>query len=121
MDRRDDFIDEIRRLFEELTAFTSMGMGRGFVPTPGAQSQRKLHEDAVETESEYIITLELPGILAQDIFVGAGKRAIEIEVNDRDNPDGGFLRTYPTEVDIKPKDLRITHKNGILEVRALKK
>lgn len=120
-DIRDDFIAELRRMFEELTAFTSMMTGRGMVLTPQAGASRQPHEEAIETERDYILTLELPGVQASEISVCAGKRAIEVEAKDPREPEGVLVRSYTTDADIKPKELKVTYKNGVLEIRAPKK
>jgi len=118
MEKRDDFIGEIRRMLEEFTAFASM-LSTGALPMPTTNPQAQLHEDALETDDEYILTLELPGASADDVNVKAGRRFIQVNVEN--TTSDVFPRSYPTEVGIKPKQLNITLKNGILEVRAPKK
>jgi HSP20 family molecular chaperone IbpA len=115
LDDRDDFISEIRRILAEMAAFSGMLSG-GSMPMPAANSVREPHEEWTETDLEYVITVETPGARPEDVHVGAGKKVVRIDVDETDETT--LTHTYPFEREINPKELRITYKNGVLEVRA---
>jgi HSP20 family molecular chaperone IbpA len=119
MERRDDFISELRRLFEEIQAFTGMISGGGPLHMPSNNTLSQPYEEAIETDDAYILTLELAGAEPADVRVHASHH--EITVDGGDGSGEGFTLTYPTETPIQPRKLKVTLKNGFLEIKAPKK
>ncbi len=86
--------------------------------------------DVQETDSEVIITAELPGVNKEDIKINATEHEVEIEAEvkrEEEEKKAGYVRserqyskfyrclTLPAEVD--PSKAKATYKNGVLELR----
>lgn len=111
---------DIDSLFD-VSAFT-VGTGYSYMP----------YTDIIETETHFIIEVELPGIAKEDIEIEATERQIILEGTKRrdDNPDcshkqryhymgrtyGKFRRSFDISVPFNMHDVRATLENGLLVI-----
>ncbi|MFN2453495.1 MAG: Hsp20/alpha crystallin family protein [Pyrinomonadaceae bacterium] len=84
--------------------------------------------DVYETESAYVIALDLPGIdraaldisMMEDQIVMRGARATEGEATQRqrriERPQGRFLRKFGVPVNINREAIAADYKDGVLRV-----
>ena len=120
---RVDLYDELDRMFD--------GFWRGFGPTAANQAPRVLapRMDVTETENEYRVEAELPGLEEKDIQVTlengvltlAGERKEEREENDekrgfmhRESFRGRFERSLALPENADEKGVTASYKNGVL-------
>jgi len=120
--------DRMNRLFEDATqrrAHTDATSGDQFERadwTPAA--------DIYETESGYLIAIDLPGIdreaLEIDIddnrLMVKGIRAIEESRQHRsERPRGRFLRTFSVPASVEQGKIQAEYKDGVLQIRLPKR
>jgi len=103
---------------------------------PGLAEARTLpRADVAETDKEYLVTLELPGMDQNDVqvrmtgnqLVVAGERKQKKEDKDKhyyrmETTYGAFERRFELPADVRgePDSMKATFHNGILEVRLQK-
>lgn len=113
--------DRMNRLFEDATQRRSQDTGDEFERadwTPAA--------DIYETESGYIIAMDLPGIdrnaLELDVddsrLIVKGTRAIsESKQHRSERPRGKFLRTFSVPGSVDQAKIGAEYKDGVLHIR----
>ena len=117
--------DRMNRLFEDATQRRSQDTGDEFERadwTPAA--------DIYETESGYVIAMDLPGIdrnaLELDVddsrLVVKGTRAIaESKQHRAERPRGKFLRTFSVPGSVDQSKIGAEYKDGVLHIRLPKR
>ena len=121
--------DRMNRLFQE----AARERGR----TGEEESEQEIehadwtpHADVYQSDKEYTIELDLPGIdrAALDISIDndklliRGVRAIEQETRHRrERPHGRFLRRFTVPANIDQKAISAEYKDGVLRVRLPKR
>ena len=117
--------DRMNRLFEDATQRRSQDTGDEFERadwTPAA--------DIYETESSYVIAMDLPGIdrnaLELDVddsrLVVKGTRAItEPKQHRSERPRGKFLRTFSVPGSVDQAKIGAEYKDGVLHIRLPKR
>lgn len=117
--------DRMNRLFEDATQRRSQDNGDEFERadwTPAA--------DIYETESGYVIAMDLPGIdrnaLELDVddsrLVVKGTRAIaESKQHRSERPRGKFLRTFSVPGSVDQAKIGAEYKDGVLHIRLPKR
>ncbi len=123
-----EFSEQLDRLEDVLDAATfGLGVGdKGYVWTPAA--------DVLETEQEFIILLELPGLDLSDVTVEAkagdilvwGERRMERDQDQSvyhmlERSYGPFARRFSLTREADPASIRATLKDGLLTVVVGKK
>lgn len=130
-----------RGLLEPWDTFSEMErMFRDFVIPPttwfrppgwltGLRTEFTPQVDLKETEKEYILSAALPGMEKDDIEINvtsdritiSGERKTEEERPEeayhlKQQTHGSFRVSYALPGEVKPHEVKATHKNGILEV-----
>jgi HSP20 family protein len=86
--------------------------------------------DVYQTEEEYVVTVDLPGIdrdaleinLDEDKLVIRGERVIENEGQQRiERPHGRFLRRFGVPATVDQQAIAAEYKDGVLRVRLPKR
>lgn len=120
--------DHMNRLFQEASERRARGEAEGeqeieradWIPTA----------DFYETESEFTVAIDLPGIdraaleisLDNDKLVIRGERVIETEGQQRtERPRGRFLRKFAVPATVDQKAIAAEYKDGVLRVRLPKR
>lgn len=119
--------EKMNRLFED--AFTSRGEEKDMLATTWAPSV-----DIYETESELILTAEVPGLDEKDIEVKIedntlsmkGERKLEKETKEEnyhriERSYGSFYRSFTLPRNIDQDRINAEHENGILKITMPKK
>ena len=118
---------EIDRLFDDFTrGWPSITPG---VPAMGKTPELIPNMDVVETEKEFEITAELPGLEEKDVQVNVadnvltikGEKKAEKEEKDKnyrmfERSYGSFYRTLELPSGINPDNIKATLSNGVLKV-----
>jgi HSP20 family protein len=115
---------EIDRLFDEFT--------RGFgMVAPSGNGNLMPSIDISETDNEYVITAELPGLERKDVDISLedniltirGEKKIEKTEDDKDKNVhvaerryGVFLRMLELPVSVDPSSVQATMSNGVLKI-----
>jgi HSP20 family protein len=89
--------------------------------------------EIIESEKDYTIRADLPGMEAKDIEVEATSNSISIKGEYKNEKEektehhyysersyGSFYRAIPLDEDIKLDSLTSSMKNGVLEIKAIK-
>ena len=117
--------DRMNRLFEDATQRRGQGTGDEFERadwTPAA--------DIYETESGYLIAMDLPGIdreaLELDVednrLIVKGTRAVaESKQHRSERPRGKFLRTFSVPGSVDEAKIGAEYKDGVLHIRLPKR
>lgn len=114
--------DRMNRLFEDATQRRSQADGNA-----GDEFERAdwtPASDIYETESGYLIAMDLPGIdreaLEIDIndnrLVVKGTRAIAESRHRTERPKGKFLRTYSVPGSVDQAKIAAEYKDGVLQI-----
>lgn len=116
--------DEVNRLFADSFARVA---GDGFIP---AYRNWQPAVDVAETDTDLIVTAELPGLSQDDIDVSilrdtltiSGKMNEEKETRNqnylrRERRWGAFQRTITLPAPVNPEGATASFRNGLLEVR----
>lgn len=131
-----DMIDLLRRMDEDLSRFvngdffgwsdnTSAGELDDFENTGGdgesdldkGGAPLELEEqivDVIELDEEILIVADVPGVRKEDISIKVKGGEISIRAGD-------LQKRFQLPIEIDPKKTRATYRNGILEVRILKR
>lgn len=120
--------DRMNRLFQDAAERRSRGEGEGEQEIERADWIPQA--DIYETEKEFIVAVDLPGIertaleisLDGDRLTIRGERVIEAEGQQRiERPHGRFLRTFGVPANVDQKAIAAEYKDGVLRVRLPKR
>lgn len=115
---RDPFLAAPFRLMEQLLG-GSVGAGRltGFTPPL----------DVRETDDEYLVLVDLPGVRAEDVAVEVNDQVLSIsgsrvpvetgEAQLTERPYGSFFRTLTLPKGVDADSIAADHRDGVLELR----
>jgi HSP20 family protein len=127
--------DEIRRLQSEFNRFFEDFWRKQDFSVPVTQSQfisgfREPLADIKETNSEYIVTMELPGINKSDIELNVTDSDLEVKVERKEAIEErgsdfirsersyrGFYRNLRFPSKVIPDEATARYKDGVLEIR----
>ena len=133
--RRDSALPDIFRPFDQWMAEFDQPM-REFLAGNGKGMRLLPRADIADTDKEYLISLELPGLDLADVDVKltgnqltvSGERKQKKEDKDKhfyrlETTYGAFERRFelPTTVRSDPESVQATFKNGILEIKVAKR
>jgi HSP20 family protein len=136
-----DIFDEIRRMQEEMDRlfndfFTGPryrqigpgGSGEGRTESR-MPSMRRAFTDVQETDTDIIVTAELPGMDKDDIGLTVTADRIDIKAQKKEETKeekegqryyqskyAGFSRSIPLPAGVNPDEVKATYKNGVLEI-----
>jgi HSP20 family protein len=115
---------EVDRLFDEFA--------RGFGTLPGPSNGNFMPSmDINETDKEFVITAELPGLERKDVEISLednvltirGEKKTETSPNDKNKSAhvsersyGVFYRVFEFPVSVDPKSVQATMSNGVLKI-----
>ncbi|MBU0649512.1 Hsp20/alpha crystallin family protein [Patescibacteria group bacterium] len=124
MDGR-DFFEDMMDMIEHTVAQAFRQAGMQYIPSRPQARQEEPHSEIMETDAEYVLTAELPGVDKKDIRINASENEIQIAVvgaaEKKHSRYGGLSKTYEVGEEIIPDKIKAKHKNGVLEVSAPKK
>jgi HSP20 family protein len=117
--------DRMNRLFEDATQ-------RRAQTEAGAQFERAdwtPPSDIYETESGYVIAMDLPGInrdgleidIDENRLIVKGTRSVEEPTHRSERPRGKFLRTFSIPGSIDQGEIGAEYKDGVLHIRLPKR
>lgn len=124
--------DRMNRLFEDATQRRATENASNVKPeAPGDADSVETSDwypaaDSYETEGEYIVAVDLPGIdrstleitVDDDRLTVKGKRAENDLVQQiSECPRGDFLRTFSVPSSVDQNDIKAEYKDGVLRVR----
>ena len=69
--------------------------------------------DIIKGDKEVTVTVEIPGVEKEDVDLKATEHTLEIIVN---NPKRKYHKLLKLQCSIKPKMVKATYKNGVLDV-----
>jgi HSP20 family protein len=142
-----DIFDEIRRMQEEVDQMFSdffshpgyrrLGPGRSLrkaEPEGAPTRMRAAFADVQETDTDVIVTIELPGVTKEDIELNVTSDRVEIKAEKKEEAEkeeegyraykkqyAGFYRQVPLPQQVEPDHAKATYKNGVLEITLPKK
>jgi len=117
--------DRMNRLFEDATERRTQADGDEFERADWTPAS-----DIYETESEYLIAMDLPGIdreaLEIDVddnrLIVKGTREIdELKQHRTERPRGRFLRTFSVPGSVDQGKIGAEYKDGVLQIRLPKR
>lgn len=132
-----DIMEDMRKMQEEIERAFPEFWRRSPLLIPGESKEGELMRyrrpltDLKETENEFIMEVEMPGITKDDIDIKVTEDTIEIkaekkyEQKEEDKERGyffqerkyqGFYRSIPLPAGIKPEETEAKFDNGILEI-----
>lgn len=132
-----DIMEDMRKMQEEIERAFPEFWRRTPLMIPGESKEGELIRyrrpltDLKETENEFILDLEMPGITKDDIDIKVTEDTIEIkaeknfEKKEEDESRGyffqerkyqGFYRSIPLPAGIKPEETEAKFDNGVLEI-----
>jgi len=132
-----DIMEDMRKMQEEIERAFPEFWRRSPLLIPGESKEGELMRyrrpltDLKETENEFIMEIEMPGITKDDIDIKVTEDTIEIkaekkyEQKEEDKERGyffqerkyqGFYRSIPLPAGIKPEETEAKFDNGILEI-----
>ena len=132
-----DIMEDMRKMQEEIERAFPEFWRRTPLMIPGESKEGELIRyrrpltDLKETENEFILDLEMPGITKDDIDIKVTEDTIEIkaeknfEKKEEDESEGyffrerkyqGFYRSIPLPTGIKPEETEAKFDNGVLEI-----
>lgn len=80
---------------------------------PLITDEHKPTSDIVEGKDEVAVTVDIPGVEREDIDINITKDSLEITV---DNPKMKYHKLFDLPCSVKPKTMKSTYKNGVLDV-----
>jgi HSP20 family protein len=116
---RDPFLAAPFRLMDELMRTAGNGGNRvtGFTPPV----------DVVETQDEYLVKLDLPGVKADDVNVEVNENVLSIsgsrvveetgQAQLVERPYGSFVRTLTLPQGVDSDSIEAGYQDGVLELR----
>lgn len=125
-ERRRDILEEMMNFIEMALAQAFQQMGVHYIPRqPHAEtSEDEPYIDIIESETEYILTTELPGIRTEDISLSATEHDVQLSINASEGNTSRYCRLVKTiglTDEIIPDKIKAKYKNGVLGVHAPKK
>ncbi|HHV93812.1 MAG TPA: Hsp20/alpha crystallin family protein [Firmicutes bacterium] len=118
----------LRELSREMWEFLERG------PFPYLGEGRVPKVDIYQTESEVIVSAEVPGVSKEDLQLYVDESSVRISGQMEQNKEfrdehiyrterqfGSFARTVSLPAEVKPDEARAEYKDGILSVRIPKK
>ncbi len=135
---RRSFFDEIRRMWERMDEMMSRIWEEPYPALPGERAGeievKTPDVDIMETDSELVITTDMPGLNKDDIQIKVSEDSIEIssEVKREEKEEEKgyirrervyrkFYRKLPLPTAVDAEKAKASYKNGVLEVRLPKK
>jgi len=133
-----DPFEELRRMEERLRKIERM-FEQFFPKIPEIEIRfpegfREPLSDLKETEDEYILSIELPGVKKEEIAINATEDEIEVKAESKklveEEKEGvirkersykGFYRRFQLPSKIVPEEIEAKYEDGILEIRMPKK
>lgn len=123
------FSEDLRKIVEDMLGINIQGWG--YTPFEGFRKHAsRPYVDIMDAGSEIIITAELPGVNKENIRINATYTEVEITVESANSagknhpcPRRRYDHFYAKEtmpVEIDPKKIKATYKNGVLEIKAPK-
>jgi HSP20 family protein len=115
--------DRMNRLFEDATQRrTQAGTGSG---DEFERADWTPPSDIYETESGYLIAMDLPGIdrealqidIDENRLIVKGTREIAESKHRTERPRGKFLRTFSVPVSVDQAKIGAEYKDGVLQIR----
>ena len=117
--------DEFDRLFDQLSKTSLFG-----IPAPVFESMWAPSLDFSETEKEYVVRLEVPGVAKEDLEVNvegrmltiSGHRDFEKEEKTeeyfwREREQGRFVRSVQLPSTVETTKVSATYQDGVMTVR----
>ena len=80
--------------------------------------ESELLADIIEGDEEAFVTVEIPGVEKEDIDLNVTEDTMEITVN---NPQRKYHKLLNLPCDVKPKTMKATYKNSVLDVTIKRK
>jgi HSP20 family protein len=118
------------RLFNEMWSRPAGMMPRSLFGEMGAMTAGAPRVDVYETEAEYVVKADVPGVtkddldvtVHEDVLMLKGETKHDEEINEegyvrRERRYGRFERSIPLPGGVKPDDVKASFKDGVLEVR----
>ena len=125
--RRGDIFSEMNRMQEEMNRYFDDFFG---------EHRRGLAEgawlpavDVSESENEFVVRAELPGMSHEDIDINVQENVLTLKGEKKQEKKeekenfhrlertyGSFSRSFTLPVGVKPEDIKATFKDGVLEV-----
>ena len=125
--RRGDIFSEMNRMQEEMNRYFDDFFG---------EHRRGLAEgawlpavDVSESEHEFVVRAELPGMSHEDIDINVQENVLTLKGEKKQEKKeekenfhrlertyGGFSRSFTLPAGVKPEDIKATFKDGVLEV-----
>lgn len=129
MDR--DIFDEMRRMAEEMDQMFGSSSCPSCQRTDRSQNpqnppKREPIVEVQQTDTDIIVTAELPGMEKEDIDLNVTSERIKITA-EKNSPEAGvyqrpkYRKIVPLPRPVKSKDTTATCKNGVLEIILPKK
>ncbi len=125
--RRRSIWDEMERMQQEMDAMFA-GLFPGFGKQPLLESKegyRPAMCNSCETESQYLVDVELPGADKKDIQVNVTDGGVEVKVEQKEEKKEkdsysksymGFYRFFPLPENADKKNINAEYKNGVLRL-----
>ena len=133
-----DIFDEMQRMQEEMSRvfgdffssphYRQIGTTRAVQPASKTPYRRAV-ADVQETDTDVIVTAELPGMEKEDIDLTVTSDRVEIKAQTKkettEEKEGfkaygqmyaGFYQSIPLPVTVESDNAKATYKNGVLEV-----
>lgn len=85
---------------------------------PLITKEHKPTSDIVKGKDEVAVTVDIPGVEREDIDLNITEDALEITVN---NPKRKYHKLFDLPCSVKPKTMKSTYKNGVLDIVVKKK
>lgn len=124
-------IDQMRREMDRM--FDDFFTGRRMMLPSGDHQPWLPSVDLVDSEKEFTLKFDLPGLEANDLEIEANASEISIKGERKEEKEikrenyyykersfGGFSRVVPLPSEIKPEEVKSSFKNGVLEITAPK-
>lgn len=133
-----NIFDEMLRMQEEMdrlfsgffsSPYYQLGPGRAVQNEPQTTGMRKALIDVQETDTDVIVTAELPGMEKEDIELNVTPDRVEIKAQKKEETTeekegftaygkryAGFYRSIPLSTPVESEDVKATYKNGVLEI-----
>ncbi|MFW6233181.1 MAG: Hsp20/alpha crystallin family protein [Nanoarchaeota archaeon] len=132
----DGFFDELKRMQKSLNRFFSDFDDEGVINLRNELSgdYRKAMSDFKETENEFIINVELPGMKKEDIKLNINNDLIEIKARNKKEKEknknnekfysksfSGFYQAINLPENADSENIKAKYENGVLKLTIPKK
>src|SRR3989338_7564454 len=130
---QDNFKKEMRRVQKRMSNLFS-GVDEPFVDEEWGEDYRRAWADFLETENEFIIAVELPGVEKDDIELNIDEKLLTIKASKKQEKEekdeekysysrsyAGFARsiTLPEAADVE--NINAEFRNGVLKIKIPKR